>query len=347
MIGSSVRRAACLALLLVVSAAFGPAPEPFSLQLPTSNDALFSPDEARFYQHVNRYFRGQRTQPWEAGRYGFVRNPQSVGGKLVFTRLHEGIDVRPLHRGEDGVPLDTVRAISSGEVVYVNSGPRKSNYGRYVVVEHRWDGSPFFSLYAHLGSISVEPGTHVGPGEGLGVMGYSGAGLSRDRAHLHLEVGMLLNETFEPWYDAHFHDEPNYHSIYSGLNLAGLDVAALYAAYRADSSLTVREFVRSRPVAYELTIPDRGGLDLIRRYPWLLDRSPTGDVPAWTISFTRAGLPVRVEGSARPVDRPVLEQVEPEIQREHLCYANGYLDRRSDRCVLTRQGRRYGELFMQ
>jgi hypothetical protein len=244
------------------------------------------------------------------------------------------------------VPLDTVRAISSGEVVYVKARPRRSDYGRYVVVEHRWDGSPFFSLYAHLGTVSVEPGLRVVAGEGLGIMGYSGAGLSRDRAHLHLEVGMLLNETFEPWYEAHFHDEPNYHSIFSGLNLAGLDVAGLYAASRADSSFTVREFVQSRPVAYELTIPNRGGLDLIRRYPWLLERSPAGDVSAWTISFTRAGLPVRVVGSARPVDRPVLEQVDPEVEREHFCYANGYLDRRSARCVLTRQGRRYGGLFM-
>ena len=116
------------------------------LVLPTDNDALFSGDGPAFYQYVDRDYNGVKSTPWEGGQYGFVRDPKSTGGGVVYTRFHEGIDIRSVHRDANGEPLDEVRAIADGDVVHVNPVPGYSNYGKYIVIEHRWDGSKYYSL---------------------------------------------------------------------------------------------------------------------------------------------------------------------------------------------------------
>src|SRR5215510_6625491 len=131
------------------------------LVLPTDNDALFLGDGSAFYQYVDREYSGVKSTPWEGGQYGFVRDPKSTGGGVVYTRFHEGIDIRSVHRDANGEPLDEVRAIADGQVVHVSLVPGYSNYGKYVVIEHRWDGSNYYSLYGHLSSIAVQPGEKV------------------------------------------------------------------------------------------------------------------------------------------------------------------------------------------
>src|SRR5207248_4225196 len=135
------------------------------ISLPTDNDALFRGDGPDFYQYVERDYQGAKSTPWEGGRYGFVRNPVDTAGGTVYTRFHEGIDIRPLHRDTNGDPLDEVRAIADGKVVHVNPIPGYSNYGKYIVIEHRWDGSNYYSLYGHLSSITVRPGDPVKRGQ--------------------------------------------------------------------------------------------------------------------------------------------------------------------------------------
>src|SRR6267378_8192567 len=66
------------------------------LVLPTDNDALFSGDGPAFYQYVERNYKGMKSMPWEGGIYCFVRDPTDTPGGVVYTRFHEGIDIRPL-----------------------------------------------------------------------------------------------------------------------------------------------------------------------------------------------------------------------------------------------------------
>src|SRR5215468_8792472 len=108
------------------------------LVLPTENDALFSGDGPAFYQYIERDYNGVKSTPWEGGQYGFVRDPKSTGGGLVYTRFHEGIDIRSVHRDPNGEPLDEVRAVADGQVVHVSVVAGYSNYGKYIVIEHRW-----------------------------------------------------------------------------------------------------------------------------------------------------------------------------------------------------------------
>src|SRR2546430_12277323 len=153
------------------------------LVLPTDNDALFSGDGPAFYQYVERNYKGAKSTPWEGGQYGFVRDPTDTAGGIVYTRFHEGVDIRPLHRDPRGEPLDDVRAIADGKVVHTNLVPGYSNYGNYIVIEHVWDGSPYYSLYGHLIEIAVNVGQRVNRGDRIARMGYSGEGLNQARAH--------------------------------------------------------------------------------------------------------------------------------------------------------------------
>ena len=280
-----------------------------NLALPTDNDALFHGGGPEFYQYVTRDYKGVKSTPWEGGQYGFVRNPVETASGLIYTRFHEGIDIRPMQRDARGEPLDAVRAIADGTVVYTNAVAGYSNYGRYVVVEHRWDGASYYSLYAHLASIVAKTGAKVNRGEQIGVMGHTGEGLDQARAHVHLELNLLLSRRFESWYDNFIRNEPNRHGIYSGINLAGLDIARLYLALQKRPTLTIPEFLAGEETFYKVTLPASQNFDLLQRYPWLLRGSPSASAPSWEVSFNRAGVPLKVEPAAQAVTSPALSYV--------------------------------------
>ena len=79
-------------------------------------------------------------------------------------------------------------------------------------------------------------------GETLGIMGFTGAGIDRERAHAHFEICMMLSRNFEGWHQANFPRDPNRHGIYNGLNLAGTDPAALLLAAQRNPTLKASEY---------------------------------------------------------------------------------------------------------
>jgi murein DD-endopeptidase MepM/ murein hydrolase activator NlpD len=279
------------------------------LALPTDNDALFRGDGPAFYQVIERDYKGVKSTPWEGGQYGFVRDPIETPEGIVYTRFHEGIDIRPLQRDTRGEPLDQVRAIANGKVVHANLVPGYSNYGNYIVIEHRWDSSSYYSLYAHLSAITVHPGQTVRRGEAIAVMGYTGAGLNQARAHVHLELNLMLSRQFESWYNAFHKNDPNHHGIYNGVNLAGLDIARLYLALRKNPSLTIPEFIAEEETFYKVTLPKSRHFELPKLYPWMLTRAAGAGTPSWEVSFARSGLPLKIEPSSRRVTQPELSYV--------------------------------------
>jgi murein DD-endopeptidase MepM/ murein hydrolase activator NlpD len=278
------------------------------LVLPTDNDALFSGDGPAFYQYVDRDYDGVKSAPWEGGQYGFVRDPKSSGGGVIYTRFHEGIDIRSVHRDANGEPLDEVRAIADGQVAHVNPVPGYSNYGKYIVIEHRWNGSPYYSLYAHLNSFAVQPGETVKRGQPIAVMGYTGTGINRERAHLHLEVCLMFSREFEAWYNTFFKNDPNHHGLYNGMNLAGVDVARLYLALRKNPALTIPEFLAGEETFYKVALPKARHFELPALYPWMLAAGKRNG-SSWEVSFARSGVPLRIEPSDKHVTQPEVSYV--------------------------------------
>ncbi|MFQ5571161.1 MAG: M23 family metallopeptidase [Rhodothermales bacterium] len=352
-VGLLIRRVLFIGIVLLGCAVEQAEAQALDLVLPTSNHALFEDDGPGFYQYTDRYVNRKRSRSWQGGRYGFVRNVRKTPYGTVYSRFHEGVDIKPLYRDRRNEPLDTVRTIDAGEVIYVNTVEKHSNYGKYVVVEHWWGGSPFYSLYAHLNAVHVHAGQQVAQGDPLGRIGYTGRGINRRRAHVHFEINLLLNRVFQPWYDDYFEpDDPNYHGIYSGLNLAGLDVSGLYLALREDSTLTIQEFLQDQPAFFKVVVPNQGMLDVLWRYPWLSPSlnawtmlyRPVEPMPSWEITFARSGLPLLVEPSDREVTEPVVEIME----RSPISYrylTNGLVTGAGDSYALSKNGLRYIDLL--
>ena len=283
--------------------------EPLNLVLPTDNDALLRGDGPAFYQYIERDYHGEKSTPWEGGRYGFVRNPTETSAGIVYTRLHEGVDIKPLERDASGEPLDAVRAIAPGVVVHASATAGYSNYGRYVVVEHRFDGCKYYSLYGHLSSIAVRDGQRVQQRDQLGVMGHTGEGLNQARAHVHLELNLMLSRQFESWHDTFFKNDPNRHGLYNGLNLVGLDIARLYLALQKRPALTIPEFLSEEETLYRVLVPASKNFDLAKSYPWMV-KSP-GQPASWEVSFNRAGVPLKIQAGPKPVSEPELSYLKP------------------------------------
>lgn len=281
----------------------------FSPVLPTDNSAIFQGRPADFHMHVDRDFEGLKTTPWEGGAYGFKRSPERIAGKVVLTKFHEGIDIKPVRRDTAGAPLDDVRAIESGTVVHASSDSKDSNYGKYVVIEHAVEGAPVYSVYAHLAEAGTAAGRRVTKGEKIGRMGFTGAGIDRRRAHLHLEIALLWHDGFQGWHDTHF-TLPNKHGIYNGMNLMGIDAAAFYVQQRKDPSLTLPQFISSLEPFFRVRIPASRNFQLPRRYPWLV-RGESGKARSWLVSFTSAGVPVALEASPEKAGEPRLEWAKP------------------------------------
>jgi murein DD-endopeptidase MepM/ murein hydrolase activator NlpD len=313
---------AALAVLMISRLGMNAQHATVDLALPTDNDALFGEGGPAFYQYIERDYKGEKSTPWQGGQYGFVRDPIETSAGIVYTRFHEGIDIKPMRRDAAGEPLDEVRAIADGKVVHTNLAAGHSNYGRYVVIEHRWDGSPYYSLYGHLNTIGVKPGQTVHKGDQIAVMGYTGVGINRERAHVHLELNLMLSHAFEKWYNAFHVNDPNYNGIYNGLNLTGLDIARLYLALRKNPSLTIPEFLSQEETFYKVTFPKSSHFQLPKLYPWMLS-SGNETRASWEVSFTRAGLPLKIEPSSRKVKQPEVTFVKKSpIDSTHLTHGD-------------------------
>lgn len=261
--------------------------------LPTANRALFAGDYPNYFMHVPRNWDGRAYSVWQGGQHGFVRSPVASQGEVLYMKFHEGLDIRPTRRDSRGNPLDVVWSVGPGKVAYVNSVTALSSYGKYVVVEHACEDGLYYSLYAHLARTQVETGQSVQAGMALGVMGYTGPGLDRARAHCHFEFDLLLSSRFDVW-NGSPGGKGNPHGNFNGRNLAGIPVADYFLAGRSQPGLTVSAFLRGREPHHKVIVPKDGSrMEILRRYQWLrANRSTEGS--AWEIAFDASGLPLAV-----------------------------------------------------
>ena len=292
-----------LFVFLLAASAAASATQPV-IDFPTENRALIEGRPQDFYMYVDRNFEGQKSQPWQGGQYGYVRGPQRAGERVLYTSLHEGVDIRPVRRDAQGNPLDDVRAAAAGRVVHASREAGASNYGRYVVIEHREDGCPFYTLYAHLATVDVEAGQTVRQGQTIGRLGFTGAGINKERAHVHFEVCLLLSENFDAWHAAHFPGNPNRHGTFNGLNLVGADPSRLLIEAAKSPNLKLREYFAAGEPFFSLVVNDSPHFSLVRNYPWLVPSGEVANPPAWKITFTRTGVPVKIEAVRERVPEP-------------------------------------------
>lgn len=99
-------------------------------------------------------------------------------------RIHPIFHTKKQHRGQDiSVPIGTpVSAAAEGVVSH--AGPM-GGFGNLVMITHSIDGQIYTSVYAHLSSISVSTGQHVGKGQFIANSGNTG---NSTGPHLHFEI---------------------------------------------------------------------------------------------------------------------------------------------------------------
>ncbi len=338
-----------------------PAPPPLlHFQLPTTNQGLYTNQNELFFMYVKRTNAAkQESKVWQGGQYGFVRDPMMAkDGSIHFTHFHEGMDVAPMIRDVKGEPQDEVRAMADGTVVYANTQAGKSNYGNYVMIEHATEDGPFYSLCAHFREVKVTRGMKVRAGDLLGIMGHTGAGIDRERAHTHVELNFLLNPRAAPWNAPPepipapipaIASKPTLKPalpgpILNGTNLVGLNIAEWLRVHHAEPATRLADFIRREAAYFKVRVPNRGTeLEITQRYPWL--REPGAAGLAWEISIGGSGVPLKIAPLAEKVDFPVVSWVQPFIG-SHGWNSRGMLSGSGPTATLSTPGLAYLKLLL-
>lgn len=254
-------------LFLTVSAF---AQQPF--QFPTANHALFDADGGglRFFVPTS-----SNNTNWTSGCFGCVRTDG--------WQMHEGLDIRCLQRDKRNEPTDPVLATADGTVVYINSKPGLSNYGKYVVIHHRIEGIDIFSLYAHLSAFrdGLKIGTSLKAGETFATMGHTsntGEPISKERAHVHFELNLIANDHFSAWYKKTNPKERNDHGDWNGQNLLGLDpkLILLNEHEITGGTFSLLNFIQHQTELCRVVVR-KTDFSWLKRYPMLVRPNPTAE----------------------------------------------------------------------
>ncbi len=307
---------------------------------PTANRALFEP------AGEERFFVGTLGKPWVSGTFGCVRS----GGM----QLHEGVDIKALQHDRHGESTDPVIAVAEGTVVYISDRPGLSNYGRYVVVRHHMDGLELYSLYAHLREIrrGLAVGQALKAGENIGVLGRSAntsQGISKERAHLHFELNLLVNDRFSSWFKTASPGQRNDHGSWNGQNLLGIDPVPLLRQLETGRPLNMVVHIQQQPVLCRVMVRETS-------FPWLIRYAVLGrdntaarneGIAGYELALNYQGIPIafipRSSAEMQGKSRFSLVWVNESEQRKHPC--RRLVAKRGDTWRLTAQGERLLELI--
>jgi murein DD-endopeptidase MepM/ murein hydrolase activator NlpD len=264
MILPATHRAVLVAILF--AAAKLSAQTPF--QFPTANHALYDAgSDLKFIAPTTP------DRSWTSGSFGCVRNDG--------WRMHEGLDIRSLQHDKRGEPTDPIMATADGVVWYINNKPELSNYGRYLVIAHKIDGLEIYSLYAHLSEIQpgVIPGKHVKAGETIAIMGRTSSAemILKERAHVHFELNLFVNDRFAAWFKKNSPGERNDHGSANGQNLDGLDPREiLVAEHNPVKKFNLLNYIRSQTELCRVLVRATD-FPYLKRYAPLVLKNPVAE----------------------------------------------------------------------
>ena len=180
-----------------------PADERLVITWPTPNRQLFTAPE--------KFFARTRVNP-DFGKPGWTRD--------CGRRFHRGCDIAPVNVTPTGqttsviftdcatvkdfasdeptfIPHDEVLAVFPGKIIEAVTDESASDFGRHVVIEHRWPvaGTKFFTLYGHLAELKT--------GNCIGLMGQTSKNADARNwmaitPHLHFEVRDTAGNAYDP-----------------------------------------------------------------------------------------------------------------------------------------------------
>lgn len=147
--------------------------ENFFASLEKKREGQLLPEDIPSLAQSNHYLYKNRGQiPWPVPGKVIESYGRKIHPKYHTETFNKGIDIGA-RKGA------SVKAIASGTVAFADWF---SGYGKLVILDH---GDGFYSLYAHLNTISVSQGGTVSQGTVIGSVGNTG---SIKEPHLHFEI---------------------------------------------------------------------------------------------------------------------------------------------------------------
>jgi peptidoglycan LD-endopeptidase LytH len=333
-------RCCCLGLSFIAGAAANVRAQLF--QFPTANHALLETGGEE------RFFVGTTGKSWQSGSFGCVRSDGN--------QIHEGLDIRCLQRDKRGEPADPVMASADGTVAYINSRPSLSNYGNYIVLKHEIEGMEIYTLYAHLQTIreGLKAGQPVKAGETIAIMGRTSntrETITKDRAHVHFEIDLFVNDRFSEWYKKTFPGEKNDHGIWNGQNLNAIDPRLIFLEeHQPGPKFSLVNYIKSETELCRVFVRSTD-FPWLTRYRPLVLRNPVAEKEGtigYEIAFDFNGVAIQLipraasEMKGRAGKFVLLSVNEAEEKKNP---ARHYVMKRSGRWELTSHGLNLLELF--
>ena len=310
--------------------------------LPTENHAIYNPDGGG-----EKFFVPTVGKPWTSGCFGCVRTEG--------WQMHEGLDIRCLQRDKRGEPTDPVYATTDGVVAYINRKPSLSNYGNYIILRHVVDGIEIYSTYAHLREVreGLKPGVAIKSGEQVGILGRTAntkQGISKDRAHVHYELNLFINERFPAWYKKTFPGQRNDHAQWNGQNLLGVDPRAVLLEQRErGAAFNLAKLIQSQPELCRVMVRDVS-FPWVTRYAAFVRANPRASsegVAGYEIVLNFNGIPIelipRAASELKSKSRITLLSVNEAEQQKNPC--GKIVTNRKGRWELATRGQNLLELL--
>lgn len=255
--------------------------------LPTANRAIYDADGG-----TSRYYVGTVGRTWQSGTFGCVRSDGQ--------QMHEGLDIKCVRRDKKGEPIDDILAAADAQVAYINSRAHLSNYGNYIILRHSIEGLEIYSLYAHLSAIrsGLKTGQNVKAGETIGTMGRTSntrQRISQERAHLHFEINLLVNDRFLAWHKKNFPGQRNDHGVWNGRNILALDPRALFLAQKQlGSKFSLKDHIQNQTALCRVLVRDNE-FPYVKRYAGLIEPARRSvNATAYELVLNANGIPVKI-----------------------------------------------------
>jgi murein DD-endopeptidase MepM/ murein hydrolase activator NlpD len=309
-------------------------------QFPTANHALYEiGGELKFLAPTSP------DRSWTSGSFGCVRSDG--------WQMHEGLDILHQHTDRRGEPTDPVLATADGTVMYANTKSGLSNYGKYIVIRHVIEGIEIYSLYAHLSVTSVAAGQTVRGGQVIGTMGRTSntsESIGKERAHVHFELNLLVNDNFSAWFKKNLPGEKNDHGVWNGQNLDGLDPRdVLLAEHNPVKKFSLLTFLRSQTELCRVLVRDPS-FSYLKRYAPLVLKNPKVDkegIAGYEVALNYNGvafaLMPRAASEIKGTAKVQLLSVNESEYRAHPC--RKLVVQHSGRWQLTDKGQREIEML--
>jgi len=187
-------------------------------------------------------------------------------------------------------------------VAYINRRPSLSNYGNYIILRHQIDGIEVFTTYAHMHEVRTDlrEGTSVKAGEAIGIMGRTAnthEGISKDRAHVHFEIDLVVSDRYAEWHHKNLPGQRNDHGNWNGQNLRGLDPRLILLAQQRDGAhFSLARFIKNQTELCRVQVRDTN-FPWLRRYPSLITKNPVAEkegIAGYELVLNYVGVPFQV-----------------------------------------------------